>query len=201
MDETEPERLAGAVGEMELSHVVITSVTRDDLEDGGAEHFARCAEAIKEAKPEATVEVLVPDFRKHVETVVRSPIDVFAHNLETVPSLYEMVRPGADYEVSLKVLEAAKQLRPDIPTKSGLMLGLGEKALEVKAVMRDLRDVDCDFLTLGQYLQPTTEQLPVERYVCPLEFHSYEKLAGSMGFRRVLSGPLVRSSYKAAELL
>jgi lipoic acid synthetase len=204
LDETEPKRLAGAVAEMALRHVVLTSVTRDDLGDGGAGHFAACARAIKAAMPECAVEVLVPDFRamrNSIETVLSAPIEVFGHNLETVPTLYATARPGADYKTSLLVLRTAKELKPDLLTKSGLMIGLGEKAMEVKAVMRDLRNVDCGVLTLGQYLRPTSHQLPVERYICPAEFQSYEKLGQSMGFTKVLAGPLVRSSYRAAELL
>jgi lipoic acid synthetase len=203
-DETEPESVASAAADLGLRHVVLTSVTRDDLKDGGAGHFAACAEAIKRTLSQCTIEFLVPDFnggRESVEIVAGAAIDVLGHNLETVPRLYEEARPGADYASSLSVLEACKEFRPDLPTKSGLMIGLGEKAIEVKAVMRDLRQVGCDFLTLGQYLQPTTSQLPVQRYICPVEFQSYEKLGRSMGFKRVLSGPLVRSSYRAAELI
>jgi lipoic acid synthetase len=196
----EPQRLALAVTELGLGHVVITSVTRDDLPDGGAAHYARVVEALREHCPGVRVEFLVPDFqgsREALTTVLASGPDILAHNLETVPRLYPEVRRGADYRRSLKVLEQTKQLFPKIITKSGLMLGLGEEAQEVEVVLRDLRQVACDMLTIGQYLSPSLHHVPVARYVNPDEFGSWQRQALDLGFKSVAAGPLVRSSYKA----
>jgi lipoic acid synthetase len=179
---------------------VVTSVNRDDLEDGGSGHFAATARAIKELIPTARVEVLVPDFqgnREAVRTVVESPIDILNHNIETVPRLYKRVRPGASYSRSLEVLAEGRRVRPGCLTKAGLMLGLGETLVEITSVFTDLRAVDCDILTLGQYLRPSAEHLPIERYVTPDEFAALKEEALAVGFRHVESGPLVRSSYHA----
>ena len=196
----EPQRLARAVAELGLHHVVITSVTRDDLPDGGAAHFARVVEALRQHCPGVRVELLAPDFRGSREaltTVLASGPNILAHNLETVPRLYPEVRRGADYGRSLKVLEQAKQVSPKIITKSGLMLGLGEESPEIEAVLRDLRHVACDMLTLGQYLSPSLHHAPVARYVNPDEFVCWQRQALDLGFKSVAAGPLVRSSYKA----
>ena len=200
LEADEPQRLARAVAELGLRHVVITSVTRDDLPDGGAAHYARVVAALGQHCPGVRVELLVPDFagsREALATVLASGPDILAHNLETVPRLYPEVRRGADYERSLKVLEQAKELSPKIITKSGLMLGLGEESSEIEAVLRDLRQVACDMLTLGQYLSPSLHHVPVARYVNPDEFASRQRQALSLGFKSVAAGPLVRSSYKA----
>lgn len=196
----EPWRLAEAARDMGLRHVVITSVARDDLPDQGAGHFARCAEAVKSLVPDAAVEVLIPDFRGEREclrTVVESPIDVMNHNTETVPRLYARVRRGAKYWRTMTLLSRSKEIRPELPTKSGLMLGLGEAAEEIHAVLCDLREAQCDILTLGQYLQPTGSQVGVARYLTPAEFEGWRDEALALGFRHVESGPLVRSSYHA----
>jgi lipoic acid synthetase len=200
VDPDEPQRVARAVERLGLRHVVITSVNRDDLGDGGAGHFAATAAAIRERLPGCRVEVLVPDFQGDlgsVETVVEAPIDVFNHNLETVPRLYKRVRPGARYGRSLTVLDHAAHHRPGLPTKAGLMVGIGETEAELMSVFRDLRYVGCQILTLGQYLRPSAQQLPVERYVTPAEFDMFRAQALDMGFRHVEAGPLVRSSYHA----
>jgi lipoic acid synthetase len=200
LDPREPDEVAAAVAAMQLDYCVLTSVDRDDLPDQGADHLARCIEAIHQRCPTCKIDILVPDFRGEpacVRRVVHAPLTVFAHNLETVPRLYKPVRPGAVYANSLRVLELAKQARPEIPTKSGLMLGLGETRGELLAVFADLRRVSCDILTLGQYLRPTTEQLPVLAYITPLEFAELKDAALALGFRHVESGPLVRSSYHA----
>jgi lipoic acid synthetase len=204
LDPDEPRRIGAAVARLDLQHVVVTSVDRDDLPDGGAAHFAATARAIKSALPAARVEVLVPDFKgahPSVEVVVESPVDIYNHNTETVPSLYRECRPGGRYEVSLDVLAHAKALgeRRDHPllTKTGLMLGLGEGRDELLLVLRDLRRVGCDILTLGQYLRPSQDHLPVVRYVPPEEFAELRTAALALGFRHVESGPLVRSSYHA----
>jgi lipoic acid synthetase len=188
---------------MGLRHVVLTSVNRDDLPDQGANHFAQTIHALKKAIPGVQVEVLTPDFQGRAEcikTVLEAEPVVFNHNIETVPRLYRKVRPGSKYKRSLEVLHAAKTFGPNIPTKSGLMLGLGETFEEIKSVLNDLRNVDCDFLTLGQYLRPTRTQLRVHRYVHPDEFDELGKYAWGLGFKMVHSGPLVRSSYHAEEL-
>ncbi len=200
VDPAEPLRVASAVARLGLRHVVVTSVNRDDLADGGAAHFAATAGAIKRLLPGCRVEVLVPDFQGNlasVAEVVASPIDVFNHNLETVPRLYRRVRAGARYARSLAVLEAAHGGRDRLLTKTGLMLGLGETQEELASVFRDLRSIGCDILTLGQYLRPSGEQLPVERYVPPEEFTALGAEALALGFRHVEAGPLVRSSYHA----
>jgi len=200
VDPSEPVRVAEGIVRLGLRHVVVTSVDRDDLPDGGAGHFAHTAEAIKQRLPECRVEVLVPDFQGDmaaVETVVNAPIDIFNHNMETVPRLYKKVRPGAKYAQSLEVLRHAKRQRPGLLTKTGLMLGLGEEHEEVRAVFADLAQTGCDILTLGQYLQPSSSQLAVERYLSPSEFVTLRQDALLFGFRHVESGPLVRSSYHA----
>jgi lipoic acid synthetase len=200
VDPAEPLRVASAVARLGLRHVVVTSVNRDDLADGGAAHFAATARAIKRLLPGCRVEVLVPDFQGNlasVAEVVASPIDVFNHNLETVPRLYRRVRAGARYARSLAVLEAAHGGRERLLTKTGLMLGLGETQEDLASVFRDLRSIGCDILTLGQYLRPSGEHLPVERYVPPEEFTALGAGALALGFRHVEAGPLVRSSYHA----
>jgi lipoyl synthase len=201
LDADEPENLGRTIHQMGLRYVVVTSVDRDDLRDGGAAHFTACIEAIRRHSPEIRVEVLVPDFRgrmdRALEILNQSPPDVFNHNLETVPRLYKKVRPGSDYEWSLDLLRRFKALHPEVPTKSGLMLGVGERIEEVEQVMRDLRAHDCDMLTLGQYLQPSVHHLAVERYVHPDEFDRLGELGQALGFKHVASGPMVRSSYHA----
>lgn len=202
VDPLEPEHLATAVAELKLEHVVITSVDRDDLDDGGASQFVKCITRLRETAPATTVEVLTPDFlRKEnaIEAVVAARPDVFNHNLETVPRLYGTVRPGARYFQSLKLLDRVKSLDPSIFTKSGLMVGLGEEKAEVHQVMDDLRAADVDFLTIGQYLQPTPRHIAVERFVTPDEFNDYATVARNKGFLLVSSSPLTRSSYFAAE--
>ena len=199
---TEPnQRLAEAIAEMALTYVVITSVDRDDLRDGGAGHFAACIESVRQLTPQTTVEVLVPDFRGRMEVALEAlashPPDVFNHNLETVQALYRNVRPGADYGWSLDLLARFKAQHPDIPTKSGIMLGLGEDQAQVEESLRDLRAHDVDMVTIGQYLQPTAHHHPVMRYWSPDEFADLERLGYELGFRHVASGPLVRSSYHA----
>jgi lipoic acid synthetase len=202
-DPAEPERVSEAAARLGLDHVVLTSVTRDDLPDGGAGHFAAAIQALRQRLPQATVEVLIPDLRGSqaaLATVLEAGPDVLNHNVETVPRLYRAVRPGADYHRSLALLARAKALRPDAVTKSGLMLGLGERTAEVLQVLHDLRQARCELLTLGQYLQPTDRQLPVARYVPPDEFEAWGQKARAMGFRGVASGPLVRSSHQAEAL-
>lgn len=202
VDPGEPDRVAEGVVRLGLKHVVVTSVDRDDLPDGGAGHFAATARAIKARAPGCAVEVLTPDFkgvRAALFQVVDAPIDVFNHNTETVPRLYRAARPGGKYERALMLLGEAKRRRGALRTKTGLMLGLGEKRDELVAVLRDLAAIGCDILTLGQYLQPTRAHLPVARYVPPSEFAELGDLARALGFRHVQSGPLVRSSYHAWE--
>lgn len=201
-DSAEPEQLAQAIAALGLSYVVITSVDRDDLRDGGAGHFAACIRAVRDHSPTARVEVLVPDFRGRRDLALaqftgEAVPDVFNHNLETVPRLYPQVRPGADYCESLDLLAAFKEAHPDVPTKSGMMLGLGESRDEIEGVMRDLRAVGCGMLTLGQYLQPSRAHLAVVRYWAPEEFESLRLLGQGLGFSNVASGALVRSSYHA----
>jgi len=203
LDPEEPGRVAEAVQVMGLDYVVITSVTRDDLPDGGALHFARTIREIRRLVPDTRVEVLIPDFqgfREALEIVVQARPDVLNHNLETVPRLYARVRPGADYSRSLNLIERVLSLDPSIPTKSGLMLGLGEYPEEVRRVLQDLLEAHCRLLTLGQYLQPSQAHLPVERFVPPEEFEAWRETALNMGFSEVASGPFVRSSYHAKEL-
>jgi lipoic acid synthetase len=201
LDPNEPTELASAIKEMGLSYVVITSVDRDDLKDSGAQHFANCISETRRFNPEIQVEVLVPDFRGRMQIALdilkETPPDVFNHNLETVPRLYRKARPGADYQWSLDLLKGYKALRPEVVTKSGLMLGLGETVDEVKDVMRDLFAHDVDMVTLGQYLQPSKDHLKVERFVHPDEFDALRQFGEELGFKHVASGPLVRSSYHA----
>jgi len=200
LDPFEPENLAMAVADMQLKHVVITSVDRDDLADGGAAHFARVIEAIRHKSPETTIEILTPDFRDKpgaVEIVAKARPDVFNHNLETVPRLYTNIRPGARYYQSLRILDRVKQIDPTIFTKSGLMVGLGEERKELAQVMDDLRVADVDFLTIGQYLQPTLKHEPVHKFVTPDEFNEYASMARGKGFLMVSATPLTRSSYHA----
>ncbi len=201
LDQDEPRNLAAAIGKMRLSYVVVTSVDRDDLRDGGAAHFAECIGEIRSHSPNTSIEVLVPDFRgrlaKALEILRDSPPDVMNHNLETVPRLYKQARPGADYEHSLKLLSDFKEMRPDVPTKSGLMVGLGETDDEILEVMRDLRKHNVDMLTIGQYLQPSEHHLPVLRYVTPDQFKALEAAAYEMGFTHAAVGAMVRSSYHA----
>ncbi|MGH7766345.1 MAG: lipoyl synthase [Candidatus Binatia bacterium] len=200
LDPEEPRNVALSVKDLGLQHIVVTSVDRDDLPDGGSEHFAKTVSWIRSLNPGIRVEVLIPDFKgdhRAVETVVRSGIHILNHNVETVPRLYKKVRPGSVYLRSLEVLRAAKRIRSDVLTKSGLMLGVGETMDEVMATLTDLRDAGCDIVTLGQYLQPSTNQLAVERYVTPDEFQQLKLDADKLGFRHVESGPLVRSSYHA----
>jgi lipoyl synthase len=201
LDTDEPKELATAIAEMQLKYVVITSVDRDDLRDGGAQHFANCIRETRTLSPDIRIEVLVPDFRGRMDVALdilegEAP-DVFNHNLETVPSLYKKVRPGSEYEWSLLLLKKYKERRSDVLTKSGLMLGLGETREELLQVMRDMRDHDIDMITLGQYLQPSRDHLPVDRFVPPEEFEEYARIATELGFKSVASGPLVRSSYHA----
>ena len=201
LDKDEPEHLADAVKLMGLKYVVITSVDRDDLKDGGAEHFRDCIEAVRRKAPATKIEILTPDFRRRMDIALEklgeAPPDVFNHNLETTPVLYRKARPGADYHWSLELIRKFKAQHPGIPTKSGLMLGLGEEIEDVKAVLRDLRDHDCDMLTLGQYLQPSRYHLKVERFVDPAEFADLGEYARQLGFTSVASAPMVRSSYHA----
>ncbi|MYZ47217.1 lipoyl synthase [Propylenella binzhouense] len=202
VDEAEPEHVAEAVAKMGLAHVVVTSVDRDDLPDGGAGHFAAVIRAIRARAPATTVEVLTPDFLRKpgaLETVVEARPDVFNHNLETVPSLYLTVRPGARYFHSLRLLQRVKELDPQMFTKSGIMVGLGEARNEVLQLMDDLRTADVDFLTIGQYLQPTRKHHPVREFVTPEAFKSYETIAYAKGFSLVSASPLTRSSHHAGE--
>jgi len=202
VDADEPRRVGEGVARLGLKHVVVTSVDRDDLADGGAAHFAATARAIKELVPDCKVEVLVPDFRPDstaIDMVVDAPIDVLNHNTETVPSLYKRVRPGARYARTLELLDRAKMRRPELLTKTGLMLGLGESREELLSVFHDLAGIRCDILTLGQYLRPSAAQLPVDRYLTPAEFIDLREHALRLGFRHVEAGPLVRSSYHAWE--
>jgi len=202
VDEKEPKRLAWAVRKLGLKHVVITSVTRDDLPDGGASQFFSTVMEIRSINPDVVIEVLIPDFggkRRAIEQVLEAKPDIIGHNLETVPSLYRKVRPQASYERSLGLLELVKILQPDSYTKSGLMVGLGEKEQEILNVMEDLREIDCDILTMGQYLQPSRFHLEVRRFIPPSEFEKYRRVAEKMGFLFVSAGPFVRSSYKAGE--
>ena len=203
LDENEPKHLAETIHAMKLKYVVITSVDRDDLRDGGAQHFVDCLTETRKLSPNIKLEVLVPDFRGRMDVALaileQSPPDVFNHNLETVPRLYKKVRPGSDYAWSLKLLEQFKVTHPKVPTKSGLMLGVGETMEEVVEVMRDMRAHNVDMLTLGQYLQPSRSHLAVERYVEPAEFDELARIGNEMGFSHVASGPMVRSSYHADE--
>jgi lipoic acid synthetase len=202
LDEKEPEKVAEAIGKLGLSHVVITSVDRDDLADGGADHFAQVIAAVRQSSPNTTIEILTPDFMKKdgaVDHVAKAKPDVFNHNLETVPRLYPSIRPGARYFTSLALLNRVKEVDPSLFTKSGLMVGLGETREEVGQVMDDLRAADVDFLTIGQYLQPTPKHAAVDRFVTPDEFESYAALARGKGFLMVSSSALTRSSYHAGD--
>ena len=205
VDVNEPANLAKTIAEMGLRYVVITSVDRDDLKDGGAQHYVDCIKAVREACPNIKIEILTPDYRGKgrmdvaLDILAQELPDVFNHNLETVPRLYKKSRPGSDYQWSLDLIKKFKAMHPSLPTKSGLMLGLGEEIEEVKEVMRDLRAHNCDMLTLGQYLQPSLDHLPVERFVTPDEFKELEIAGYEMGFSHVASGPMVRSSYFADE--
>ena len=203
LDEMEPERVALAAKDMGLKYVVVTSVTRDDLPDGGAGHFAETVKAVKKHLPKTTVEVLTPDFKgdyDSLKTVLDSAPDVYNHNVETVPRLYPYVRPQANYERSLNVLRNAKKIALDINAKSGLMVGLGETFNEVVSVLKDLKDAGCDTVTIGQYLRPGKQNLPVKEYVRPEIFNEYKETAVKIGFKYVASAPLVRSSMNAEEM-
>jgi len=203
-DLNEPIRLAEAVRRFRLKHVVITSVTRDDLCDGGAGIFAEAVLRVKEGSPGVTVEVLIPDFRLYLDAlriITESVPNIVAHNIETIPAFYQLVRQGADYGRSLSLLRIIKKISPQIKTKSGLMLGLGEKEAEVISVMEDLRSVDCDFLSIGQYLAPSQRHYPVKEYIAPGQFEYYKEKGRQLGFRHIESGPYVRSSYMAAKYL
>jgi len=201
LDADEPQNLAATIEAMGLSYVVITSVDRDDLRDGGAGHFAACIQSVRAINPQTQIEILVPDFRGRMERALtilhQAPPDVFNHNLETVPRLYKKVRPGSDYRWSLDLLKQFKQVHPEVPSKSGLMLGLGETIAEVEQVMQDMRAHHVEMLTLGQYLQPGRHHLPVDRFVHPDEFEALGETARKLGFSKVASGPMVRSSYHA----
>lgn len=203
LDADEPQNLAVTIEAMGLSYVVITSVDRDDLRDGGAGHFAACIQSVRAINPQTQIEILVPDFRGRMERALKilhqAPPDVFNHNLETVPRLYKKVRPGSDYRWSLDLLKQFKQVHPEVPSKSGLMLGLGETIAEVEQVMQDMRAHHVEMLTLGQYLQPGKHHLPVDRFVHPDEFEALGETARKLGFSKVASGPMVRSSYHADE--
>jgi lipoic acid synthetase len=202
-DPEEPARIARVAEEMGLRYVVLTSVTRDDVPDGGASLFAETIQEIRKRNPSAAVEVLIPDFqgdKNALITVLKAKPDVLNHNVETVPRLYAKVRPQAVYSRSLQLLERSNRFDPTIPTKSGLMLGLGETPEEITQTLKDIRGVGCSIITIGQYLQPTTDHLPIERYVPPEEFESWKKRALEMGFKEVASGPFVRSSYHAKDL-
>ena len=201
LDVKEPDQLAHAISEMRLQYVVITSVDRDDLSDGGAQHFANCIQSVRQRSPDIKIEILVPDFRNRDDSVLDilsvTPPDVFNHNLETVPRLYRHARPGARYDWSLSLLRNYKSMNPSVPSKSGLMVGLGESRDELLTTLDDLREHNVEMLTIGQYLQPSKHHLPVERYVHPDEFAEYKEYAFNIGFSQVASGPLVRSSYHA----
>lgn len=204
IDGDEPNRVAQAVSKLGLKYVVITSVTRDDLPDGGAAHFAETIRAIHQLNPDTAVEVLIPDFQGNKEAlqlVADAKPEVISHNIETVKALYDQVRPQAIYERSLEVLKSIKELAPNIRSKTGIMLGLGEKPAQVYEVMDDLRAVGCEFLTIGQYLAPSSDHYPVQEYITPEQFDEYGKIAEEKGFAFVASAPFVRSSYNAAEAL
>ncbi len=200
IDGQEPANIGKASKEMNLKHIVVTSVTRDDMPDGGAEHFAKTVKEIRKHNPQSTIELLIPDLQgdwDDLKTIVNSKPDVLNHNLETVPSLYKEVRPQANYNLSLELLKKVKDFNPSIYSKSGIMLGLGEKEAEVYQVMDDLREVECDILTMGQYLRPTKEHISIKEYIHPDKFEEYKKVALQKGFKYVASGPLIRSSYNA----
>lgn len=203
LDATEPERLAEAVRRLRLNHVVITSVNRDDLPDGGACQFVRCIEAVRTTSPKTTIEVLIPDLCSNweaLEKILQAAPEVLNHNTETVPSLYRRVRPQGNYARSLELLRLTRQIAPWVYTKSGLMVGLGETDAEIRQVMQDLRDVDCDILTIGQYLQPTQKHLKVDSFVTPAQFDAWRQFGESVGFLQVVASPLTRSSYHAEQV-
>lgn len=203
LDVTEPDRLAEAVRRMRLNHVVITSVNRDDLPDGGAAQFVRCIQAIRTLSPKTTIEVLIPDLCGNwdaLSLILQARPEVLNHNTETVPRLYRRVRPQGSYERSLELLKHARELAPQIYTKSGIMVGLGETDEEVRQVMHDLRSVDCDILTIGQYLQPSQKHLPVQQFVTPEQFDAWCEFGEAIGFLQVVSSPLTRSSYHAEQV-
>ena len=203
LDPSEPIRLGEAVGRLKLNHVVITSVNRDDLPDGGAAQFVRCIEQVRQVSPHTTIEVLIPDLCgnwKALETILQAKPQVLNHNTETIPRLYKKVRPQGNYQRSLELLQKTRELAPRTYTKSGLMVGLGETDLEVKAVMRDLRQVDCDILTIGQYLQPSQKHLEVKEFIKPNRFNAWQKFGESLGFLQLVATPLTRSSYHAEQV-
>jgi lipoic acid synthetase len=203
LDQTEPERLAQAVHRLRLNHVVITSVNRDDLPDGGASQFVRCIQAVRSTSPQTTIEVLIPDLCGNweaLEAILSAGPEVLNHNTETVPRLYRRVRPQADYRRTLELLQRARDLAPWVYTKSGIMVGLGETDEEIQQVMQDLRAADCDILTVGQYLQPSPKHLPVANWATPAQFDAWKQLGESLGFLQVVSSPLTRSSYHAGQV-
>jgi lipoyl synthase len=203
LDPTEPLRLAEAVGRLRLNHVVITSVNRDDLLDGGASQFVGCIQAIRERSPQTTIEVLIPDLCANwdaLATILQAQPEVLNHNTETVPRLYRRVRPQGDYDRSLELLRRSRVLAPSVYTKSGLMVGLGETDAEIRQVMQDLRAVDCDILTLGQYLQPSQKHLKIDSFIPPEQFDAWREYGESLGFLQVVSSPLTRSSYHAEQV-
>ena len=203
LDPTEPERLAEAVRRLNLNHVVITSVNRDDLPDGGASQFVRCIEGVRSLSPQTTIEVLIPDLCGNwdaLEIILQAKPEVLNHNTETIQRLYRRVRPQGDYQRSLELLKRSRQLRPEVYTKSGLMVGLGETDAEVREAMEDLRAVDCDILTLGQYLQPSPKHLPLVAFISPEQFNTWREFGESIGFLQVVASPLTRSSYHAEQV-
>ena len=203
LDPSEPIRLGEAVRRLKLNHVVITSVNRDDLPDGGAAQFVRCIEQVRQVSPHTTIEVLIPDLCGNweaLEIILQAKPEVLNHNTETIPELYKKVRPQGNYERSLELLQKTRELAPRIYTKSGLMVGLGETDLEVKAVMKDLRQVDCDILTIGQYLQPSQKHLEVKEFIKPSQFNAWQKFGESLGFLQIVATPLTRSSYHAEQV-
>lgn len=203
LDPTEPERLAEAVRRLNLNHVVITSVNRDDLPDGGASQFVRCIDGVRSLSPQTTIEVLIPDLCGNwdaLEIILQAKPEVLNHNTETIQRLYRRVRPQGDYQRSLELLKRSRQLRPEVYTKSGLMVGLGETDAEVREVMEDLRAVDCDILTLGQYLQPSPKHLPLVAFISPEQFNAWREFGESIGFLQVVASPLTRSSYHAEQV-
>ncbi|MGO3169136.1 lipoyl synthase [Senegalia sp. (in: firmicutes)] len=202
VSEIEPEKIGQAVSKLRLKHAVITSVTRDDLKDQGANQFRKVVEEIRKTSPHVSIELLIPDMQGNedlIDIIINSEPDILNHNVETVPALYDKVRPMAIFDRSIQVLNYVKQVKPHMRTKSGIMLGLGETKDQVVEVLKKLRQVDCDMLTLGQYLQPSTSHIPVVEYIRPEKFEEYEEIAKEMGFKRVASGPLVRSSYYAED--
>jgi lipoyl synthase len=203
LDPTEPTRLGEAVRRLQLNHVVITSVNRDDLSDGGASQFVRCLEEIRKVSPQTTIEVLIPDLCGNwnaLEIILQARPEVLNHNTETIPRLYKRVRPQGSYQRSLELLQQTRNIAPQVYTKSGIMVGLGETNAEVRAVMEDLRNVDCDIITIGQYLQPSQKHLGVQEFVTPEQFDSWQQFGKSLGFLQVVSSPLTRSSYHAEEV-